>query len=51
MNDFQTDMNRTVQGFVAQITELARRAALDTLESAFKTIAGTARSMGIDVIG
>ncbi|HEY0987195.1 MAG TPA: hypothetical protein VGD80_09100 [Kofleriaceae bacterium] len=35
MNDFQTDMNRTVQGFVAQITELARRAALDTLESAF----------------
>ena len=35
MNDFQTDMNRTVQGFVAQITELARRAAIDTLESAF----------------
>jgi hypothetical protein len=28
-------MNRTVQGFVAQITELARRAAIDTLESAF----------------
>lgn len=35
MSDFQTEMNRTVQGFVAQITELARRAALDTLESAF----------------
>jgi hypothetical protein len=35
MSDFQTDMNRAVQGFVAQITELARRAALDTLESAF----------------
>src|SRR4029077_18648570 len=35
MNDFQNDMNHTVQGFVAQITELARRAALDTLESAF----------------
>jgi hypothetical protein len=35
MTDFQTDMNRTVQGFVTQITELARRAALDTLESAF----------------
>jgi predicted HTH transcriptional regulator len=35
MNDFQTDMNRTVQGFVSQITELARRAAIDTLESAF----------------
>jgi hypothetical protein len=35
MNDFQNDMNHAVQGFVAQITELARRAALDTLESAF----------------
>jgi len=35
MNDFQNQMNHTVQGFVAQITELARRAALDTLESAF----------------
>jgi hypothetical protein len=28
-------MNHAVQGFVAQIAELARRAALDTLESAF----------------
>jgi hypothetical protein len=35
MNDFQNDMNHAVQGFVTQITELARRAALDTLESAF----------------
>ena len=35
MSDFQNEMNRVVQGFVAQITELARRAALDTLESAF----------------
>jgi len=35
MSDFQNDMNQVVQGFVAQITELARRAALDTLESAF----------------
>ena len=35
MNDFQNDMNHVVQGFVAQITELARRAALETLESAF----------------
>ena len=35
MSDFQTEMNHTVQGFVAQITELARRAALSTLESAF----------------
>jgi len=35
MSDFQNEMNRAVQGFVAQITELARRAAIDTLESAF----------------
>jgi hypothetical protein len=34
MSDFQTEMNRVVQGFVAQITELARRAAIDTLEGA-----------------
>jgi hypothetical protein len=45
MSDFQNEMNRTVQGFVAQITELARRAAINTLESAFggrATRAGTA---------
>jgi len=35
MSDFQNEMNRTVQSFVAQITELARRAAVNTLESAF----------------
>ena len=34
MSDFQTEMNRVVSGFVAQITELAKRAAIDTLESA-----------------
>ena len=34
MSDFQTEMNRVVSGFVAQITELARRAAIDTLEGA-----------------
>jgi hypothetical protein len=30
MSDFQIEMNRTVQGFVAQVSELARRAALET---------------------
>ena len=35
MSDFQHEMNQAVEGFVAQITELARRAAMDTLESAF----------------
>ena len=34
MSDLQNEMNRVVSGFVAQITELARRAAIDTLESA-----------------
>lgn len=34
MSDFQSEMNRVVSGFVQQITELARRAAIDTLESA-----------------
>jgi len=34
MSDFQNEMNRVVAGFVAQITELARRAAIDTLEGA-----------------
>jgi hypothetical protein len=35
MSDFQHEVNQAVQGFVTQISELARRAALDTLESAF----------------
>jgi len=34
MSDFQIQMNRAVAGFVTQITELARRAAIDTLEAA-----------------
>jgi hypothetical protein len=42
MSAFQSDMNHVVQNFVAQITELARRAALDTLESAFGDKAGKA---------
>jgi len=50
MSDFQTEMNRVVQGFVAQITELARRAAIDTLESALgKGGRGRGRSAGIAV--
>jgi hypothetical protein len=34
MSDFQNELNRVVAGFVTQITDLARRAAIDTLESA-----------------
>ena len=40
MSDFQNEMNHAVQGFVAQITELARRAAINTLESAFGSRGG-----------
>jgi hypothetical protein len=48
MTDFQHDMNRTVQGFVTQITELARRAAITTLESAF---GGRPSSNGAALVG
>ena len=47
MSDFQTEMNRVVQGFVAQITELARRAAIDTLESAFGGRGGRSASAAV----
>src|SRR5689334_1700314 len=39
MSDLQTLMNHTVASFVAQITELARRAAIDTLEAALNDTA------------
>src|ERR1700733_3703868 len=35
MSNFQQEMNQVVDGFVAQITELARRAALGLLEETF----------------
>jgi hypothetical protein len=34
MPTLQSDIQRLVDGFVAQVTELARRAAIDTLQSA-----------------
>ena len=44
MADFQHEMNQTVTSFVAQISELARRAAIDTLESAFGARGGRGAS-------
>jgi hypothetical protein len=35
MSDFQNEMNRAVEAFVNQISDLARQAAMQTLESAF----------------
>lgn len=35
MTDLQNKVNRTVQGFVAQVVELVRHAALETVQTAF----------------
>jgi len=35
MSDLQSQMNQSVQDFVVQITDIARRAALDTLGAVF----------------
>jgi hypothetical protein len=40
MSDLQNEMNHTVTGFVATITKLARRAAIESLELAFGDPAG-----------
>jgi len=34
MSDFETEIEKVVRGFVAQVADLARRAALETLSSA-----------------
>ncbi len=51
MSDFQTEMNRVVSDFVAQITELARAAARDMIDEALGkgakgSLAGLGRSRG-----
>ena len=50
MSDFQTEMNRVVADFVAQITELARAAARDMIDEALgkgsKNLAGLGRGRG-----
>lgn len=44
MSDFESQITRLVQGFVAQVTELARRAAIDSLQGALGDVAGVGRS-------
>jgi hypothetical protein len=53
MSDFQNEMNQAVQAFVAQISELARRAAIDTLEASFAgQVGGRApASVGLPNVG
>jgi hypothetical protein len=53
MSDFQTEMNRVVADFVAQITELARAAARDMIDEALGkasrgggSLAGLSRGRG-----
>lgn len=41
MDNLQNEMNRMVADFVAQVTELARRAAVDTLQHALGKQHGT----------
>ena len=45
MGNLQSEIQDLVDGFVAQVTELARRAAIDTLESALGS-GGRGTSMG-----
>jgi hypothetical protein len=55
MNDLQNELNRAVAGFVAQITGIARHAAIDMIEAALnghtggrggRAVATTARGRG-----
>lgn len=45
MADLQTDMARAVNDFVVQVTEIAKRAALDTLGTALGTAPNGKRSL------
>lgn len=51
MSDFEHEMNKVVRGFIAQISQLARRSAIDTLESAFEGRAARADGARVAVIG
>jgi hypothetical protein len=45
MSDLKTNVNRTVQGFVAQVIELVRNTAVETLQVAFADPAPTGPAM------
>jgi hypothetical protein len=51
MIDLETEMNRAVQGFVAQITELAKRAVMSSLDNAFGRSNGRRGGLSISRIG
>lgn len=43
MSDFQSQINKLVEAFVAQVTSVARQAAMDTLTAALGSAGGAAR--------
>jgi hypothetical protein len=45
MSDLQSQVHRTVQGFVAEVIELVRHAAVETLQVAFTDPAATGRTV------
>lgn len=45
MSDLESQVNRTVQGFVAEVIELVRHAAVETLQIAFMAPAATGRTV------
>ncbi|MDX2089653.1 MAG: hypothetical protein SFX73_17490 [Kofleriaceae bacterium] len=51
MATLQSDIQRLVDSFVAQVTELARRAAMDSLETAFGRGGGRSASAGLPRVG
>ena len=51
MPSLQSDIQRLVDGFVAQVTELARRAAMEGLESALGRSGARGAAGGIRVTG
>ena len=51
MPNLNSDIQRLVDGFVAQVTELARRAAIETLESALGSGGSRGNGGGLGRIG
>jgi hypothetical protein len=46
MSDFQGTLNKTIQAFIKQVTTIANRAAIATLESAFNPQGAGSNSLG-----
>jgi predicted HTH transcriptional regulator len=51
MTDLESEMNRVVQGFVAQITEIAKRAVMSSLDNAFSRSNGRRGGLSLSRMG